>query len=113
MTENEISYKIRGATFRIHKELGPGLLEKVYEAALAYELSNEELEVTTQMGVPMNYKDIKFDIGFKLDVLVNDKVMVEIKSVESLTDVQFKQLLTYLRLCKKKLGILINFNCSE
>ncbi|MFC0878638.1 GxxExxY protein [Saccharicrinis sp. FJH2] len=110
MTENEISYLIRGAAFTIHKDLGPGLLESVYEMALQYELEQSGCNTKRQVGVPMKYKEIKFDVGFRLDLLVNEKVIVEIKSVESLLDVHHKQLLTYLKLSGKKLGLLINFN---
>ncbi len=110
MTENDISYKIRGAVFKVFTKLGPGLLESVYEAALKYELEKEGLDVQNQVGVPMYYDEIKFDVGFRLDLLVNNKVIIEIKSVEGLADVHYKQLLTYLKLSDKKLGILINFN---
>jgi len=113
MKENDISYDVRGAAFKIHKELGPGLLESVYEAALAYELREMGYNIKTQVAVPMFYNDIKFEIGFRLDILVNDLVIIEIKSVESLADVHYKQLLTYLKLTEKKLGILINFNSAN
>lgn len=110
MTENELSYAIRGAAFRVHKELGPGLLESVYEASLEYELQLIGFNVQRQLGIPMHYKNISFDVGFRLDILVNDLVIIEIKSVENLTEVHHKQLLTYLKLANKKLGLLINFN---
>ena len=97
----------------MHTELGPGLLESVYETALTYELKQKGYEVKNQIGVPMIYADIKMDVGFRLDILVNDLVIVEVKSVESLTDVHHKQLLTYLKLSNKKLGLLINFNSSS
>ena len=113
MHENELSYLIRGAAFKVHAKLGPGLLESVYEAALAFELQKEGLEVLTQIGVPLVYEQIKFDQGFRMDILVNHKVIVEIKSVENLLDVHHKQLLTYLKLSDKKLGLLINFNVSS
>ena len=113
MKENDISYDVRGAAFKIHKELGPGLLESVYEAALAYELREMEYDVKTQVAVPMYYNDIKFEIGFRLDILVNDLVIIEIKSVEALAGVHYKQLLTYLKLTDKKLGLLINFNSAN
>ncbi len=112
MKENDISYDIRGATFKIYNELGPGLLESVYETALFYELEQLGYDVKRQVGIPMCYKEIKFDVGFRLDLLVNELVIVEIKSVESLLDVHHKQLLTYLKLSNKKLGLLINFNTS-
>ena len=110
MKENDISYDIRGAAFRIHNDLGPGLFESVYEAALAYELEEKGHSVQQQMGIPMNYKDISFDMGFRLDLLVDNLVIIEVKSVESLLYVHHKQLLTYLALTNKKLGLLINFN---
>lgn len=109
---NDISYDVRGAAFKVHSALGPGLLESVYETALAYELRQLGYEVKTQIGVPMVYADIKMDVGFRMDLLVNDLVVVEIKSVEALADVHHKQLLTYLKLSDKKLGLLINFNCT-
>lgn len=108
--ENDISFDIRGAAFKVHTELGPGLLESVYETALAYELIQKGYAVKTQLGIPMKYGDIKMDVGFRLDILVDDLVIVEVKSVEALADVHHKQLLTYLKLANKKLGLLINFN---
>ncbi len=113
MKENEISYDIRGAAFKIHTALGPGLLESVYEAALSYELKKKGYAVLNQLGVPMVYEEIKMDIGFRMDVLVGGLVVVEVKSVEALTDVHHKQLLTYLKLSNKKLGLLINFNSAS
>ncbi|MFZ4522505.1 MAG: GxxExxY protein [Bacteroidales bacterium] len=110
MDENNLSWMIRGAAFKVHSALGPGLLESVYEAALSYELRTIGLEVRNQVGVPFIYSEIRFDIGFRLDIIVNDKVIIEIKSVEALQDVHHKQLLTYLKLTDKKLGLLINFN---
>ena len=110
MTENEITYKVRGAIFKIHTELGPGLLESVYETALAYELVKENLKVRTQVGVPMIYEGIKLEVGFRIDLLVEEKIIIEVKSVENLTDVHFKQTLTYLRLADKRVGLLVNFN---
>ena len=109
-TENEISYLIRGAAFKVYNRLGPGLLESVYEKAMAHELKKNGLLVDCQLGMPMKYDDIQFDIGFRLDILVENAVIIEIKSVDMLTDVHHKQLLTYLRLMNKKLGLLINFN---
>jgi GxxExxY protein len=113
MKENEISYKIRGAAFKIHNELGPGLLDSIYETALAYELESIGYKVRRQVGIPMRYKEIPFNIGFRLDLLVNELVIIEVKSVETLLDVHHKQLLTYLKLTEKKLGLLINFNSSS
>jgi GxxExxY protein len=113
MNENDLSFGIRGAAFKVHSELGPGLLESVYETALTYELRQKGYNVKTQIGVPLVYADIKMDVGFRLDIIVNDLVIIEVKSVESLADVHHKQLLTYLKLTDKKLGLLINFNESS
>lgn len=113
MHENEISYFIRGAAFKVHTALGPGLLESSYEAALAYELNEMGFKVRTQVGLPLVYKTIHLDIGYRVDLLVNEKVIIEIKSVEALNDVHRKQILTYLKLSGKKLGLLINFNVSN
>jgi GxxExxY protein len=110
---NKISYDIRGAAFKVLKNLGPGMLESVYEAALSYELKKMGHQVKTQVPVQMKYEDIEFEIGFRLDILVDDLVIVEAKSVESLSDLHHKQLLTYLKLYEKKLGLLINFNCID
>ncbi len=113
MEENDLSYDIRGAAFKVHTELGPGLLESVYETALSYELKQKGYDIKNQVGVPMVYADIKMDVGFRLDILVNNLVIIEIKSVETLSDIHHKQLLTYLKLSNKKLGLLINFNSSS
>jgi len=113
MNENDISYDIRGAAFKVHTNLGPGLLESVYEAALAHELIKMGYEVKSQVGLPVVYEDIKLEMGFRIDLLVNDLVVIEIKSVDAIADVHHKQLLTYLKLSGKKLGLLINFNVSS
>ena len=110
MNENDLSYLIRGAAFKVHSVLGPGLLESVYEVALSHELKTIGLKIKNQVGIHFIYAEIRFDIGFRLDIIVNDKVIIEIKSVEALQDVHHKQLLTYLKLTNKKLGLLINFN---
>jgi GxxExxY protein len=112
MHENQISYLIIGASLQIHKTVGPGLLESAYEAALIYELINAGLKVRNQVTLPFQYKDTRLEVGYRIDLLVNDKVIVEIKSVETLLPVHYSQLLTYLRLTDLKLGLLINFNCS-
>ena len=111
--ENDISYLVRGASFKIHRKLGPGLLESVYEGVLAHELRQKGCIVKTQVQLPVIYDDIYLEIGFRIDLLINDIVIVEIKSVENILDVHFKQLLTYLRLTGLKLGLLINFNSSN
>jgi GxxExxY protein len=108
--ENDISFDIRGAAFKVHASLGPGLLESVYEAALSYELRQKGYDIKNQVGVPMIYENIKMDVGFRLDIMVSDLVIVEVKSIEAILDIHYKQLLTYLRLSDKKLGLLINFN---
>ena len=113
MKENDISYIIRGAAFKVHSALGPGLLETVYENALAYEVQNQGLEAQTQVAVPVTYDEMEFEQGFRMDILVGRKVIVEVKSVEALMDVHYKQLLTYLKLSDKKLGLLINFNVAS
>jgi len=109
MTENEIAKIIVDAAFHIHKRLGPGLLETVYEVVLAYVLQGRGLKVERQVPVAIVYDDIKFDEGFRADLIVEDKVIVELKSVENVVPVHKKQLLTYLRLADKRLGLLINF----
>ncbi len=113
MTENEISYKIRGAIFKVFNALGPGLLESAYEAALMHELTKDDLEVKSQVALPLIYDEIKMDVGYRIDLLVEDKVIIEIKSVENLAEVHHKQVITYLKLSGKKLGLLVNFNCAE
>lgn len=110
MIENELSNKVIGVAIEIHKNLGPGLLESAYESALAYELKNIGLDVKTQVAMPFIYKEIKLDVGYRLDLLIENKVIVKIKSLEMLALVHFAQLLTYLRLSNLKLGLLINFN---
>ncbi|MCC7302991.1 MAG: GxxExxY protein [Bacteroidia bacterium] len=110
MTENDISYTVIGCSMEIHRHLGPGLLESVYENTLAFELRTAGLEVKQQPSLPVVYKDVRLDSGYRLDLLVNNKVIVEIKSVEVLAPLHHAQLLTYLRLSGHKLGLLINFN---
>ena len=113
MTENEISYAIRGAIFKVYNELGAGLFESVYEAALMYQFHKDGVKALSQVPVPIYYDGQKLDIGFRMDILVDDKVIIEIKSVEELAKVHHKQILTYLKLTKLKLGILVNFNSDE
>jgi GxxExxY protein len=110
VTENYLSNKIIGIAIELHKKLGPGLLESAYENALAYDLKEIGLDIKQQLSMPFLYKDIKLDIGYRLDLLIENKVIVEIKSVESLAPVHYAQLLTYLKLSNLKLGLLINFN---
>lgn len=113
MTENQISYQIRGAIYDVYKVLGPGLLESVYEEALCYELEQRGLKVERQKQVPVVYKGIVLKSDFRLDLLVEDKVIVELKSVSEMKDVFFKQTLTYCKLLNIKLGILVNFNVDD
>ena len=110
MTENEIATAILDAAFKIHRALGPGLLESVYQATLGFELQRRGLRVIQQVGLPVHYEGIKLDIGFRVDLIVADKVIIEIKSVEALAAVHRKQLLTYLRLMNLRLGLLLIFN---
>lgn len=113
MTENEITYEIRGAIYDVYKELGPGLLESVYEEALCFELERRGLDVERQAQVPIHYKGNVLKTELRLDILVEDKVIVELKSVEEMKKVFSKQLLTYLRLMDKKVGLLVNFNTDD
>jgi GxxExxY protein len=113
MTENEISYIIRGCIFNVYNTLGPGLLESAYEAALCYELTKHPFKVANQVPLPMIYEEVKVGIGYKLDILVDGKVIIELKSVENLLDVHHKQLITYLKLSGLKLGLLVNFNSDD
>ncbi|MEA1948118.1 MAG: GxxExxY protein [Thermodesulfobacteriota bacterium] len=112
MTENKIAKIIVDAAFQIHKRLGPGLLESVYEIVLAYELKKRGMKVNRQAPVAIVYDDIKFDEGFRADLIVGEKVIVELKSVEKVIPVHKKQLLTYLKLADKKMGLLINFGAE-
>lgn len=113
MEENEISYKIRGAIFNVYNNLGPGLLESVYVAALQYELRKIGLSVNREVSVPVYYENEKLEVGFRLDLLIEEKVIIEVKSVEHLAEVHHKQTITYLKLTKLKLAILVNFNVEN
>ena len=113
MTENEISYKIRGAIFKVYNTLGPGLLESIYVAALAYELQRDGLKVSREVPVPVYYEDIELELGFRLDLLIENKVIVEVKSVEQVAKVHHKQVLTYLKITDLCLAILVNFNVED
>lgn len=108
-----MSYKIRGAIFKVYNTLGPGLLESVYEAALCYQLKKDGLKVDNQLKVDVVYDGKVLPVDYRIDILVDDKVIIELKSVESLLPVHHKQLLTYLKLTKKKLGLLVNFNSDD
>ena len=108
--ENIISNKIIGCAIELHRRLGPGLLESAYEKALAYDLNEIGFDVRQQVPMPFIYKEIKMDVGYRIDLMIDNKVIVEVKSVEALAPVHFSQTLTYLKLSGKKLGLLINFN---
>lgn len=112
MTENEIASQVVDAALKIHKALGPGLLEKAYEECLAYELRKRGLYVEQQKGFPLTYEEVKMEIGYRTDLLIEHKLIVEIKSVRALQDNDTAQVLTYLRLSECRLGLLINFNVS-
>jgi len=110
MTENEIAKILVDIFLKIHRTLGPGLLESVYEAAICYELDQLNIYYTRQEGIAVVYGDIKLDLGFRADIIVDKKVIIEIKSIEAFAPVHYKQLLTYLKLTNIKLGLLVNFN---
>ncbi|MDO4512329.1 MAG: GxxExxY protein [Bacteroidales bacterium] len=110
MTENELTYKIIHCAMEVYNHLGPGLLEDVYEKALMYELSKADLKAESQVSLPLSYKGMNLEKTFRIDVLVEDQVILELKSVEKLEPVHYKQLLSYLKLANKRLGYLINFN---
>ncbi len=110
MTENELSTKIIGACIEVHKKLGPGLLESTYEVCLAYELKTIGLEIKQQVALPVIYKQIKLNAGYRIDILVENKVIIEVKSIDVLAPIHTAQILTYLKLKEIKLGILVNFN---
>ncbi len=112
MTENAVAREIVDVAFRVHSALGPGLFEIVYEAILASELEKRNLPVSRQQSVPVVYEGTRFEMGFRADLVVDEKVIVEIKSVSAITAVHKKQLLTYLRLSDMRLGLLINFNVA-
>jgi len=109
MTENEISKIILDCAFKVHTKLGPGLLEKVYQECLAFELEKKGLKVEKEKPMPLVYENIKFDCGYRIDLLIENKVVVELKVVEAFNDVHIAQTLTYMRLSECKLGLLLNF----
>lgn len=113
MDENEISYQIRGAIFTVYNALGPGLLESVYETVLTYVLTENGLDVKQQVKLPVVFEGITLDAGYRIDLLINDLVIIEVKSVETLAPVHHKQVLTYLKLSGLRLGLLVNFNSSN
>ena len=113
MTDNEITYKIRGAIYKVYNAFGPGLLESVYEAALCHQLRKEGLTVENQEKLDVVYDGVVLPVDFRLDILVEKSVIIELKSVEELKPVHHKQLMTYLRIAKKHVGILVNFNTDR
>lgn len=113
MKENDITYKIRGCIFNVYNNLGPGLFESVYEAALLYELNKAGLKVKNQVELAVHYDDVLFDVAFRIDILVEDCVLIELKSVEELSRVHYKQVVTYLKLSDIPIGILVNFNSDN
>lgn len=113
MHENDVSYLIRQSAYNVHVSLGPGLLESAYEAALAHELRLIGLRVQNQVALPMVYKGMQLEVGYRLDLLVEDKVVVELKTVDTVLEVHHMQLLTYLKLSGHKVGLLINCNVAR
>ena len=112
MTENEISKIVFECALKVHKALGPGLLESAYEECLYFELIQEGLKVEKQKPLPLIYHEVKLEVGYRVDLLVENKLLIEVKSVECLNDIHFAQVLTYLKLSEIKLGLLINFNVT-
>jgi len=110
MTENEISYKVRGIIFKIYNNLGPGLYESVYEEILTYELTKNNIKFSRQKSLPVIWGNLKMEKGFRADIIVENKVIIEIKSIELVANVHYKQLSTYLKISNLKLGLLINFH---
>jgi len=110
---NDISYKIIGCVYKVHSALGPGLLESTYEVCLEHELLKEGLKVERQKALPVFYDDIKLDAGYRIDLLVEDQIILELKSVEKIAPIHKAQLMTYLKLSKLKLGLLLNFNVQD
>lgn len=110
MSENELAKLVIGCGLKVHKALGPGLLENAYLECLVYELKKLDLRVEKQKAIPLIYNEVKLEVGYRADLVVEEKLIVELKAVESLTDVHLAQLLTYLRLADCKLGLLMNFN---
>lgn len=110
MKENEISFYIRKSIFSVYNELGPGLLEKVYEKVLAYELEKNGLKIRTQVPMKIKFRDVFIDSSFIADIIVEDKVIIEVKAITEINNIHHQQLLTYLKLTDLKLGILVNFN---
>lgn len=113
MDTNQITYNILNCAYKVHTELGPGLLESAYEACLFHELSTRGIKVEKQKALPLRYQNIELDVGYRMDLLVENKVVVEIKSIRDFDDVHLAQVLTYLKLSNCKIGLLINFNVKS
>lgn len=113
MTENELATKVIGCAIKVHKNLGPGLLESSYEECMFYEINKSGLSVLKQKALPLIYEEVKLEIGYRIDLLIENKLVVEVKAVESFNDVHLAQVLTYLKLSNCKLGLLMNFNVSK
>ena len=113
MTENEISTSVIGCAIKVHKALGPGLLESAYEECLFYEIKKAGLVAEKQKALPLVYEDVKLDVGYRIDILVEKKVIIEVKAAEALNAVHLAQVLTYLKLSNCKLGLLMNFNVAR
>lgn len=113
MLENEITSKIIGCAIKVHKTIGPGLLESAYEECLFYELKKEGLRVNRQVAIPLIYEDLKVDCAYRADLIVEDQIILELKSVESISEIHLAQTITYLKLTKCKVGLLINFNVTR
>ncbi|HEY8660651.1 MAG TPA: GxxExxY protein [Hanamia sp.] len=110
MTENEISKLVVNLCFKIHKQYGPGLFESVYEEIFCYEWGKNRIPFTRQQGIPLVHEEIRMEAGFRADFIIDNKVIIELKSIEALAPVHYKQVLTYLKLTNLKLGLLVNFN---
>jgi GxxExxY protein len=113
MNQNDLTYEIIGCAYKVHANLGPGLLESTYEVCLEYELTKKGFDVLRQVALPVVYEEIKLEAGYRIDLMVNHTVIIEIKSVDTLAPIHTAQVLTYLKLAGKKLGLLINFNETD
>jgi len=113
MEINDITHEILDAAYKVHTALGPGFLESAYKACLAYELKKKGLKIEVEKPVPLIYEEVKLEYGYRIDILVEEKVVIELKTVDSFNDVHIAQVLTYLRFAEKKIGLLINFNVKS
>ena len=113
MQTNQITHEILDSAYKLHSHLGPGLLESAYQACLIYELKKKGLKIEAEKPVPVVYEQVKLDCGYRIDILVEDEVVIELKTVEAFTDVHCAQVLTYLKFSEKKVGLLLNFNTKS